>query len=118
MRKDKPLFITKHQLKRMSQRGISKIILYTVLNNGEWKSGKNPLSFEVEYKGVIVVLYSQKTQYNLATCKLNRELTCEAEKIKQEKNISFWKALHYVVKSIDFSKEIKNIKEELYEVRQ
>lgn len=112
MRKNKPLFITQHQLKRMAQRGISKMIVYAVLNNGEWNEGKNPLSFEVEYKGIVVIVYSQKTQYNLATCKLNRKLTCMAEELKVNRGIDFWKAVHIIVKSIDFSKEIEELRSE------
>lgn len=107
MKKRKPLFITKHQLKRMAQRGISKLIVDIVISNGEWREGKSPLSYEIEYKGVIVVLYEQKTQYNLATCKLSRENTCRAEEMSKLQNISFYKSLHKVVKSIDFSNEIE-----------
>jgi|SRR5690606_2114956 len=107
MRKNKPLFITQHQLKRMAKRGISKAILYAVIDNGTWREGKNPLSYEIEYKGVVVVLYEQKTQYNVATCKLNREYTIKAECLSEKMGIDFWKATHKVVKSIDFSKEIE-----------
>lgn len=110
MRKNKPLFFTQHQLKRMAKRGMSKAIIEAVVNNGEWEEGKNPLSYEIEYKGVIVVLYEQKTQYNVSTCKLNREYTNKAEELKEKLGIDFWKAVHKVVKSIDFDEEIANIK--------
>lgn len=101
--KDKPLFYTQHQLKRMSKRGMSKLIISTVVSNGEWREGKEHLSYEAEYKGVIVILYEQKTQYNVSTCKLNREYTCKAEKLQEELGIDFWKAMHRIVKGIDFS---------------
>lgn len=109
MRKDKPLFFTKHILKRMSKRGMSKQTIQAVVNSGEWREGKNPLSYEVEYKGIIVVLYEQKVQYNVSTCKLNREYTCKAESLKEELGIDFWKAVHQVVKSIDLTEEFANI---------
>lgn len=101
MKKDKPLFFTQHQLKRMAKRGMSKAIIQSVVDNGEWREGKNPLSYEVEYKGIIVVLYEQKIQYNVSTCKLNREYTCKAEALKDELGIDFWKAVHKVVKGIN-----------------
>lgn len=112
MRKNKPLFFTKHQLKRMAKRGMSKFIIEVVVNNGEWREGKNPLSYEIEYKGIIVVLYEQRVQYNVSTCKLNREYTCKAEKLKEELGIDFWKSVHMVVKSIDLTKEIEELKRE------
>jgi hypothetical protein len=93
----------------MAKRGMSKTIIQAVVNNGKWKEGKNPLSYEVEHKGIIVVLYEQRTQYNVSTCKLNREYTCKAEKLKERLGIDFWKATHKIVKSIDLSKEIANI---------
>jgi hypothetical protein len=107
--KEKPLFFTQHQLKRMAQRGMSKAIIQAVVNNGAWEKGKEPFSHEIEYKGIIVVLYEQKNQYNVGTCKLNRELTCEAEALKENKGIDFWKAIHRVVRNIDLSKEIENL---------
>lgn len=111
MRKDKPLFYTNHQLQRMAKRGMSKAIIKAVVDNGEWEKGKEPFSYEIEYKGIIVVLYSQKAQYNVCTCKLNREKTKEAEEIKFKHGIDFWKAYHIVVKSIDLNKEIDSLKE-------
>lgn len=107
--KDKPLFFTKHQLKRMAKRGISKSIIKSVVKFGEWRRGKNPFSYEVEYKGVIVILYEQKEQFNVSTCKLNRERTSKAEEIREELGIDFWKAIHKIVKDIDFNEEIANI---------
>jgi hypothetical protein len=109
MKRNKPLFFTEHQLKRMAKRGMSKKIVKIVLDCGEWREGKEPFSFEIEYKGIIVIIYEQKTQYNVATCKLNRELTCIAERLKDQKGIDFWKAVHKVVKSIDFTEEIAKI---------
>jgi hypothetical protein len=109
MKKNKPLFFTDHQLKRMAKRGMSKSIVRVVLENGEWREGKEPFSFEIEYKGVIVVVYEQKTQYNVCTCKLNRELTSIAEQMKDQKGLDFWKAVHKVVKKIDFTEEIANL---------
>lgn len=108
MTKDKPLFFTNHQLKRMAKRGISKVVIQTIVDNGAWERGKNPFSYEVEYKGIIVILYGQRCQYNVSTCKLNREYTCMAEKVKDELNIDFWKATHKIVKEI-VSKEFKNL---------
>jgi hypothetical protein len=109
MMKDKPLFFTEHQLKRMAKRGMSKAIVKVVLVNGEWREGNEPFSFEIEYKGIIVVVYEQKTQYNICTCKLNREYTCIAEEMKDQKGIDFWKAVHKVVKGIDLTEEIANL---------
>jgi hypothetical protein len=109
MKKNKPLFFTQHQLKRMAKRGMSKSIIQAVFDNGEWREGKEPFSFEIEYKGIIVVVYEQKSQYNVCTCKLNRENTLRAEAIKQQKGIDFCKAYHKVVKGIDFTEEIANI---------
>src|SRR6185312_4153823 len=109
MKKDKPLFFTKHQLKRMAKRGMSKLIIQTVVDNGEWKEGKNPLSYEIEYKGIIVILYEQKVQYNVSTCKLNREYTCKAEALKEELGIDFWKAVHKIVKEINLTSDFANI---------
>lgn len=109
MRKDKPLFFTVHQLKSMAKRGMSKAIIEAVIDNGEWREGNEPFSHEVEYKGIVVVVYEQKTQYNISTCKLNREHTNKAEKLKDELGIDFWQATHRVVKSIDLEKEIADI---------
>jgi hypothetical protein len=109
MRKNKPLFFTKHQLGRMAQRGMSKAIVNVVVKFGEWSKGKEPYSFQIEYNGVIVVLYEQRVQYNVSSCKLNRLLTMKAEKIKEQKGITFYKAMHRVVKSIDFSQELAEI---------
>lgn len=110
MRKDKPLFFTQHQLKRMAKRGMSKAIIETVVDNGEWSKGKEPYSYEIEYKGIIVIVYEQKVQYNVSSCKLNREYTCKAERLQKELGIDFWKAVHRIVKSIDFSEEFAEIK--------
>jgi hypothetical protein len=107
--KNKPLFFTQHQLKRMAKRGMSKSIIQVVVNNGEWRDGKNHLSFEIEYKGVIVVLYEQKTQYNVSTCKLNREYTIKAERLKEKLGIDFWKAVHKIVKGIDFEEDMAKL---------
>lgn len=107
--KNKPLFFTQHQLKRMAKRGMSKAIIEVVVNNGRWEKGKEPFSYEVEYKGIIVILYEQKVQYNVSSCKLNREKTIEAEKLKRELNIDFWKSVHKVVKGIDFTEEFADI---------
>lgn len=109
MDENKPLFFTKHQLKRMAKRGMSKAIIQAVVRNGEWREGKEPFSFEVEYKGIIVIVYEQRTQYNVSTCKLNREYTCKAEELKNKKKIDFWKAVHKIVKEIDFAEEIANL---------
>lgn len=99
--KSKPLFFTSHQLKRMAKRGMSKSIIEKVVEKGEWKKGKEPFSYEVEYKGIIVILYEQKSQYNVCTCKLNREYTQKAEQLKEELGIDFWKAIHKTVKKIN-----------------
>lgn len=107
MIKDKPLFFTNHQLKRMAKRGMSKAIIESVVDNGTWREGKEAFSHEIEYKGIIVILYEQRTQYNVCTCKLNREYTHKAEKLKEELGIDFWKATHKVVKGIE--KEIASI---------
>lgn len=107
--KNKPLFFTVHQLKRMAMRGMSKAIIQVVVNNGVWRVGNKPLSHEVEYKGIIVVLYEQKTQYNVSSCKLNREYTIKAEELAKMLNIDFWKAVHKIVKGIDFTKEFAEI---------
>lgn len=107
MNKDLSLFFTQHQLKRMAKRGMSKLIIEAVVINGEWRNGNKPYSHEVEYKGVVVVLYEQKYQYNVTTCKLNRELTYVAEKMHDNLGIDFWKAVHRIVKGIDFSDCIK-----------
>jgi hypothetical protein len=109
MKKDKPLFFTQHQLKRMAKRGMSKAIVQSVVAFGDWREGKEPFSFEIEYKGIIVVVYEQKTQYNVCTCKLNRELTEIAEQMKDQKGLDFWKAHHKVVKGIDFTEEVANL---------
>lgn len=98
--KDKLLFFTQHQLKSMAKRGMSKAIIQDVVANGEWSNGNKPYSYEVEYKGIIVVLYEQKNQYNVCTCKLNREFTCKAETLQEELGIDFWKAVHKIVKEI------------------
>ena len=105
--KDKPLFFTQHNLKRMAKRGMSKRIIQSVVNNGEWIEGKEPYSHEIEYKGIIVILYEQKVQYNVSTCKLNRDYTMQAEQMQEKQGIDFWKAVHRIVKKI--SKEIENI---------
>lgn len=107
--KNKPLFFTQHQLKRMAKRGMSKAIIQVVVNNGEWRKGKEPFSYEVEYKGIIVILYEQKVQYNVSSCKLNREKTIEAEKLQKDTSIDFWKAVHKIVKGIDFTTEFASI---------
>lgn len=109
MIKHKPLFYTQHQLKRMAKRGMSKAIVEIVVKYGDWREGKEPLSYEVEYKGVIIILYEQRTQYNVSSCKLNREYTCKAEQLKKQLGIDFWKAVHKIVKSIDFSEEFAEI---------
>ena len=109
MNKGKKLFFTQHQLQRMAKRGMSKAIIEAVVNNGEWREGKEAFSHEVEYKGIIVVLYEQKSQYNVSTCKLNRESTYRAENLKEELNIDFWRAVHKVVKNIDLSEEIARL---------
>lgn len=106
MKKDKPLYYTKHQLGRMAKRGISKRIAELVVDFGQWRDGKEPYSYEIEYKGVIVVLYEQKTQYNVSSCKLNRALTKKAEELKSKSGIDFWKATHKIVKGINFEQEI------------
>lgn len=106
--KNKPLYFTQHQLKRMAKRGMSKSIIEIVTNNGEWKKGKEPFSYEIEYQGIIVILYEQKVQYNVSTCKLNRELTIQAEKLSTDFEIDFWKAVHKIVKKIDFSNGTAN----------
>lgn len=108
MNKDKELFFTNHQLKRMAKRGMSKLIIQTVVENGEWREGNKPFSYEVEYKGVIVIIYEHEHRYNVSTCRLNREYTIKAEKLKSEKNIDFWKAVHKVVKEIDFETSLGN----------
>lgn len=102
MKKNKPLYFTNHQLKRMAQRGITKAIVQTVVDNGVWVKGEEAYSFVIEYNGIIVILYEQKTQYNVSTCKLNRMNTEKAERIREEKNINFWKAVHRVVKELNF----------------
>lgn len=107
--KEKPLFFTQHQLKRMAQRGMSKAITQAVVNNGKWERGKEPFSYEIEYKGIIVILYEQKVQYNVGTCKLNREYTCRAEQMQNELKIDFWKCVHKIVKTIDLSEEIARL---------
>ncbi|UNH58516.1 hypothetical protein [Bacillus phage vB_BsuS_PJN02] len=106
--KRKPLFFTQHQLKRMAQRGMSKAIIESVVNNGVWKKGK-PYVYEIEYKGIIVILYEQKTQYNVGTCKLNRKYTLKAEKMKDEMSIGFWQAVHKIVKSIDVTNDNNSV---------
>jgi hypothetical protein len=100
MRKQKPLFFTKHQLERMAKRGMSKALIEAVVNNGEWSKGKDPYSFEINCRGIIVILYEQVVQYNVSSCKLDRANTIKAEKMMEEKGINFWKATHRVVKSI------------------
>lgn len=107
--KDKPLFFTNHQLKRMAKRGMSKLIIQAVVNNGVWEKGKETYSHQIEYKGIIVILYEQKVQYNVCTCKLNREYTFKAEKLKEDSGIDFWKAVHKIVREIDLSREIADI---------
>lgn len=107
--KNKPLFFTQHQLQRMAKRGMSKAIIQVVVKNGEWRKGKEPFSFEIEYKSVIVILYEQRTQYNVSSCKLNREMTIQAENMKRDYGVDFWKAVHKIVKSIDFSEDFANM---------
>lgn len=109
MLKEKTLYYSQHVLQSMTRRGISKNIIEVVVRNGYWSRGKKEYSFEVEYKGVIVILYEQKNQYNVGTCKLNRENTIKVEQIKEDRGISFWKAIHTVVKGIDFSEEIDKL---------
>lgn len=99
---NKPIYFTNHQLQRMANRGISKRIVNEVITNGIWKKGKKPSSFQVEYKGVIVILYEEDDAYKVTTCKLNREKTLEAEKLKEQLDIDFFKAVHKVVKSLGF----------------
>jgi len=106
---NKPLFFTKHQLKRMAKRGLSKAIIQVVVENGKWENGNKPFSHLVEYKGIVVVLYSQRVQYNVASCKLNREYTIQAEELAKKLNVDFWKATHKIIRSIDLSEEIANI---------
>lgn len=101
--KNKTLFFTEHQLKRMAKRGISKSIIESVVRNGNWEKGSKHMSYEVEYRGIIVILYEQKNQYNIATCKLNRENTLLAEKLQNKQGIDFCKAMHKIVKGIDFA---------------
>lgn len=105
----KPLFFTRHQLRRMAKRGMSKPIIEAVVQNGVWESGNKPYSHLLEYKGIIVVLYEQRTQYNVSSCKLDRRHTIRAEQISKELKIDFWKAYHQVVRSIDLKVEIANI---------
>ncbi|MGV4321169.1 DUF4258 domain-containing protein [Bacillus mojavensis] len=106
MRKNKQLHFTDHVLKRMSQRGISKNLVYAVIRNGYWSRGYNASSFKVEHKGVVVILYEQKHRYDISSCRLNREYTLLAEKMKQQNGISFWESLHLIMK--DLEKEILN----------
>ncbi|UUV46838.1 hypothetical protein [Bacillus phage vB_BanS-Thrax4] len=105
----KPLFYTKHQLRRMAKRGMSKPIIEAVVANGVWEKGNEPFSHLLAYKGIIVVLYEQRVQFNVSSCKLDRKHTLKAEKIAKESNIDFWKAYHQVVRSIDLKVEIANI---------
>lgn len=105
MKKNKPLFFTQHQLKRMAKRGMSKPIIQAVVDNGVWREGKNPFSYEIEYKGIIVILYEQNHQYNVSTCKLNRDYTLKAESLKEKLGIDFWKAVHKIVKTINLEEE-------------
>jgi hypothetical protein len=93
----------------MAKRGMSKAIVEVVVKCGEWREGNKPFSHIVEYKGIIVVLYKQKVQYNVSSCKLNREYTCKAERLQEEQGIDFWKAVHKIVKGIDFTEEFANI---------
>ncbi|MER2007453.1 MAG: hypothetical protein ABS939_08365 [Psychrobacillus sp.] len=109
MRKNKPLFYTLHQLKRMAKRGMSKSIVEIIVKHGEWREAKEPLSYEIEYKGLIVILYEQKTQYNVSTCKLNRAKTIEAENLQKQLGIDFWKCVHRIVKNIDLTEEFEEI---------
>lgn len=101
MRKNKQLHFTDHVLKRMSQRGISKTLVYTVIQNGYWSKGRNTSSFKVEHKGVVIILYEQKHRYDISSCRLNREYTLLAEKIKKRDGISFWESLHLIMKSLE-----------------
>ena len=109
MKLKKPLFFTQHQLGRMAKRGMSKKIVQAVVEHGDWNKGKVPYSFEVSYKGIIVVLYEQKTQYNVSSCKLDRENTKRAERMKMDAGMDFWRAVHKIVKGIDFTQEIANM---------
>ncbi|MFS0905709.1 hypothetical protein AB3N02_21935 [Priestia aryabhattai] len=109
MNRHKPLFFTQHQLSRMAKRGMSKRIIQVVVNNGRWEKGKEPFSYEIEYKGLIVILYEQKSQFNVSTCKLNREYTIKAEQLKEKEGIHFWRAVHKIVKGIDLSEEIAQL---------
>lgn len=99
---NKAINFTEHQLNRMAKRGISKDIVFKVLKSGEWSKGKNPSSFEVIYKGIIVVLYAHSESFNVVTCKLDRENTIKAEKLMESLQIDFFKACHKVIKSIEF----------------
>ena len=108
-RKDKPLTFTSHQLKRMSKRGISKLIVEIVVGHGDWRRGKNPFSFQVDYKGIVIILYEDPHQYFVSTCKLNREYTLKAEKISRDQEIDYWKAVHRIIKRIDFTDEVSQI---------
>ncbi|MFQ3543528.1 DUF4258 domain-containing protein [Halobacillus rhizosphaerae] len=103
---NKKLYFSKHILKRMAKRGMSKAIIEAVIDNGVRSQGKHPYSLEIEYKGIIVVLYVQKNQLNVSTCKLDRPHTLKAEYLQEKLDIDFWKAVHLVVKEIDLSKEI------------
>lgn len=105
----KPLFYTRHQLRRMAKRGMSKSIIEAVVQNGEWEKGNKPYSHLVEYKGIIVVLYEQRVQLNVSSCKLNRKYTLEAEKMSKDLNIDFWRATHKIIRNIDLTTEIANI---------
>ena len=105
----KPLFYTRHQLRRMAKRGMSKSIIEAVVQNGEWEKGNKPYSHLVEYKGIIVVLYEQRVQLNVSSCKLNRKYTLEAEKMSKDLNIDFWRATHKIIQNIDLTTEIANI---------
>lgn len=99
--KNKPLYFTEHQLERMSKRGISKEVVKKVFENGKWRKGKNPFSFEIEFKGIIIIVYENAVRYNVTTCKLNRENTIKAEKIKEELGVNFFVAMHKVVKELN-----------------
>lgn len=99
---DKSIVYSSHQLIRMAQRGISKDLVHCVLSKGEWTRGKSPFSFQVTYKGLIVVVYENKKEYNVSTCKLDRKLTLKAEGLKKYQNYTFLSAIKEIVKRIDF----------------
>lgn len=88
-----------HQLLRMSQRGISKSIVNSVLQNGIWQKTNKHLCYEVEYKGVVLIVYKGRFEVEIITCKLNRELTIKAE---ESEHLGFNNAVKDIVKKISF----------------